>query len=125
MIIKKLLATAGVLAIAAATSLGVTSMAKAADFTIKVAFPGSPEDEDYDGSMVFKDYVESRSNGRAAVEIYPSGQFCGNEKECLEPPGWNAGSLYHDDWRLRNVFGPGQVLDLPYMFANDRIAECV
>ena len=126
MIIKKLLATAGALAIAATASLGVTSMAKAADYTIKIAFLGSPEDEDYDGSMVLKDYVESRSNGRAAVEIYPSGQFCGNEKECLE--NLQAGTLevyITTIGGFGNVFGPGQVLDLPYMFANDRIAECV
>jgi len=113
-------------AVAAGAMLTAATVAQAADYTIKVAFLGSPEDEDYDGSMVFKDYVESRSNGRAAVEIYPSGQFCGNEKECLE--NLHAGILevyITTIGGFGNVFGPGQVLDLPYMFKDDRIAECV
>lgn len=124
--LKKLLCSAGAAAIAAMAGLFAPVQAQAADFTIKIAFLGSPEDEDYDGSMVFKDYVESRSNGKAAVEIYPSGQFCSNEKECLE--NLQAGTLevyITTIGGFGNVFGPGQVLDLPYMFANDRIAECV
>ena len=98
----------------------------ATDYTIKIAFLGSPADEDFDGSMVFKDYVESRSNGRASVEIYPSGQFCGSEKECLE--NLQAGILevyIATIGGFGNVYGPGQVLDLPYMFKDDRTAECV
>ncbi len=126
MLLRKLMTTAGALALAATAAIGGVTAAKAADYTIKVAFLGSPEDEDYDGSMVFKDYVESRSNGRATVEIYPSGQFCGNEKECLD--NLQAGTLevyITTIGGFGNVFGPGQVLDLPYMFANDRVAECV
>ena len=87
---------------------------------------GSPEDEDFDGSMVFKQFVESQSNGQVAVEIYPSGQFCGNEAECLE--NLQAGTLEAYITTIGgfgNVFGPGQVLDLPYMFPSDRVAECV
>ncbi|MDN2566786.1 TRAP transporter substrate-binding protein DctP [Aquibium sp. A9E412] len=126
MLMKKLLATAGGLAFAAAASLSLATVAQAQEVTIKIAFLGSPEDEDYDGSMVLKDYVESRSNGRAAVEIYPSGQFCSNERECLE--NLHAGTLevyITTIGGFGNVFGPGQVLDLPYMFPNDRVAECV
>lgn len=126
MLMKKLLASAGALALGVGVTMGAVASAHAADYTIKVAFLGSPEDEDYDGSMVFKDYVESRSNGRAAVEIYPSGQFCSNEKECLD--NLQAGTLevyITTIGGFGNVFGPGQVLDLPYMFANDRVAECV
>jgi TRAP-type C4-dicarboxylate transport system substrate-binding protein len=126
MLLKKLMNSAAAFAMAMTAGFVAMPAAKAADFTIKVAFLGSPEDEDFDGSMVFKDYVESRSNGRAAVEIYPSGQFCGNEKECLE--NLQAGTLevyITTIGGFGNVFGPGQVLDLPYMFADDRTAECV
>jgi TRAP-type C4-dicarboxylate transport system substrate-binding protein len=122
---KKLLAGAGAAAFALAGVAG-PAPAQAADFTVKIAFLGSPEDEDFDGSMVFRNYVESVSNGRVAVEIYPSGQFCSNEKECLE--NLQAGTLevyITTIGGFGNVFGPGQVLDLPYMFANDTIAECV
>ena len=109
-----------------AASVTAAPVADAADVTIKIAFLGSPEDEDFDGSMVFKDYVESRSNGRAEVEIYPSGQFCGSEKECLENLQAGILEVYITTiGGFGNVFGPGQVLDLPYMFASDRVAECV
>ena len=123
---RKLTGLLAATALAATTGFVAATAAVAADFTIKVAFLGSPEDEDYDGSMVFKDYVESRSNGRAAVEIYPSGQFCGNEKECLENLQAGILEVYITTiGGFGNVFGPGQVLDLPYMFKDDRAAECV
>jgi len=107
-------------------SLTVVGIAKAAEFEMKIGFLGSPEDEDFDGSMVVKDFVESRSNGRMSVEIFPSGQFCSNEKECLE--NLQAGTLEAYITTIGgfgNVYGPGQVLDLPYIFPDDRTAECV
>lgn len=97
-----------------------------AEHTIRFSFLGSPEDEDYDGALVFKQYVESRSNGRATVELYPSGQFCSNERECLE--GMQTGVLQIfmlTTGGLGSIFGPGQVLDLPYTLRDDAVAECV
>jgi len=61
-----------------------------------------------------------------SVEVFPSGQFCANEKECLE--NLQAGTLEAYITTIGgfgNVYGPGQVLDLPYMFPDDRTAECV
>jgi len=113
-------------AIATATALSLATGVAAQEYVVKVGFLGSPEDEDFDGSMVFKNFVESQSNGQVAVEIYPSGQFCGNEAECLE--NLQAGTLEAYITTIGgfgNVFGPGQVLDLPYMFSSDRVAECV
>jgi TRAP-type C4-dicarboxylate transport system substrate-binding protein len=94
--------------------------------TIKIGFLGSETDEDWEGSIVFKDYVESRSNGSLLVEIYPSAQFCGNFRECIE--GVQSGTLevtISTIGGFGNIFPAGQVLDIPYMFANDRVAECV
>ena len=124
--LRSLLSTAAAAAFAVGTALGVATVAKAQDFTVKIAFLGSPEDEDYDGSLVFKSFVEAQSNGRIAVEVYPSGQFCSNEGECLE--NLQAGTLEAYITTIGgfgNVYGPGQVLDLPYMFSSDRVAECV
>ena len=110
-------------------SVGGTVMSSSesdAEHTIRFSFLGSPEDEDYDGALVFKQYVESRSNGRAEVELYPSGQFCSNERECLE--GMQTGVLQVfmlTTGSLASIFGPGQVLDLPYTFRDDAVAECV
>jgi len=126
MLAKNLFKLAGAATLVAATAFGTMGVAQAADVTIKIAFLGSPADEDFDGSMVFKDYVESRTNGKAAVEIYPSGQFCSSEKECLENLQAGILEVYITTiGGFGNLFQPGQVLDLPYLFANDRIAECV
>ena len=102
------------------------SSAETPDHTIRVGILGSPEDEDYDGALVLKEYVEARANGRVKVEIFTSGQFCGNPRECIE----NMQSGVLDVFMttiggMGNVYGPGQVFDLPYVFRDDRIAECV
>ena len=55
----------------AVSAVAVVGTAQAADVTLKIAFLGSQDDEDYDGSLVFKDYVESRSNGAIAVNGSP------------------------------------------------------
>jgi len=119
---KGLLGTAmGVLIAAGA---GLTG-AQAQDYTINIVFLANENDEDYDGSLVFEDWVESRSNGQIAVEIFPGGQLCGNPAECIE--GLQSGVLdvfITTIGGLSNVYPPAQVMDVPYMFPNDRIAEC-
>ncbi|MEZ5824573.1 MAG: TRAP transporter substrate-binding protein DctP [Geminicoccaceae bacterium] len=118
---KKLATVAGMAALAA-----FASVAQAQEKTIKIGFLGSETDEDWEGSIVFKDYVESRTNGNIAVEIYPSAQFCGNFRECIE--GVQAGTLevtISTIGGFGNIFPAGQVLDIPYMFRDDRVAECV
>ena len=115
-----------VLAASVALGAGLGLNAQAADKTLKIGFLGSQTDEDWEGSVVFKDYVESRTNGGIAVEIYHSGQFCGNFRECIE--GVQSGALevtISTIGGFGNLWGPGQVLDLPYLFRDDRVAECV
>lgn len=97
-----------------------------AEFTIRLSFLGSQEDEDYDGAVAFKQYVETHSDDRVDVELYPSGQFCSNERECIE--GLQTGVLQVfmiTTGGLGSIFGPGQVLDLPYIYDDDQVAECV
>jgi len=94
--------------------------------TIKIAFLGSQDDEDYDGSLVFKEFVESRTGGELTVEIFPAGQFCSKFIECIEQV--QSGVLevtISTIGGFGNIFPAGQVLDLPYMFKDDRVAECV
>jgi tripartite ATP-independent transporter DctP family solute receptor len=102
------------------------SRAERADYTIRIAFLASKDDEDYEGSVAFKRHVEERSGGRVAVQIYPSGQFCGNERECIE--GLASGILEMHQTTIGGfaaIFPPAQVFDLPYVFEDDREAECV
>ena len=95
-------------------------------FIIRMSLLGSSSDEDFDGALAFKEQVETESDGTISVELYPSGQFCSSERECLDL--LQAGSLQifmFTTGGFGNVFGPAQALDLPYMYADDVIAECV
>lgn len=93
---------------------------------IKVAFLGSKDDEDYAGALAFKETVERETNGRLTVQIFPAGQFCGNARECLE--ALQSGTLevtMTTAGGAGSLFGAIQVLDLPYAFDGDTVAECV
>jgi TRAP-type C4-dicarboxylate transport system substrate-binding protein len=115
------------LAIVIVCSVGIfRARADRADVTIRVAFLASKDDEDYLGALAFKESVERAAGGRVAVEIFPSGQFCGSERECIE--ALQSGILEINQTTfggLAVLFGPAQVLDLPYAFASDAVAECV
>ena len=50
--------------------MALTTVAvQAADYTIRATANSNENDEDYDGLVVFKNYVESASNGAIAVEL--------------------------------------------------------
>lgn len=104
----------------------VTSRSERAEFTIRVAFLASQDDEDYIGATAFRDALVRQLGDRVDVQIFPSGQFCGNERECME--ALQSGILEVHQTTiggLAGLYGPAQVFDLPYLFANDRVAECV
>ena len=83
-------------------------------------------DEDYDGLVVFKDYVEAASNGAITVELFIGTQLCGNGAECLQ--GVADGSIdifVTTSGGAANIFPYVQIFDLPYLMSDDRIAEAV
>jgi tripartite ATP-independent transporter DctP family solute receptor len=97
-----------------------------AEFTIKAAIQASPKDEDYVGLMAFKTFIERESNGRVEVQIFPSGQFCGSVPECIGNLQSGVLEMFPSTaGGTGNFFAPAQVLDLPYVFINDKHAECV
>ena len=102
------------------------SRADRAEVTIRIAFLASSDDEDYVGAMAFKEHVEAAAGGRIAVQVFPSGQYCGNERECIEALQGGMLEMHQTTFGgVAALFGPAQVLDLPYTFANDAVAECV
>jgi TRAP-type C4-dicarboxylate transport system substrate-binding protein len=104
----------------------VLSRAERAEFTIRIAFLASSDDEDYIGAVAFRDAVEKILGDRVEVQIYPSGQFCGNERECME--ALQSGILEMHQTTiggLAGLYGAAQVFDLPYQFRDDAVAECV
>ncbi len=111
----------------AATLLAVSPLsALAADFTIRATANSNENDEDYDGLIVFKNYVESASNGAIAVEMFIGTQLCSNGTECLQ--GVADGTIdvvIQTSGGTAGLFPFVQVLDLPYLMADDRVAENV
>lgn len=106
--------------------LGLAGQAAAADYTLRATANSNEDDEDYDGLVVFKDYVEKASNGAIEVELFIGTQLCSNGAECLQ--GIADGSIdifISTSGGAAGIFPYVQVLDLPYVMSDDRIAEHV
>jgi TRAP-type C4-dicarboxylate transport system substrate-binding protein len=104
----------------------LSSRAERAEYTIRVAFLASADDEDYIGAVAFRERLRQLLGKRVEVQIYPSGQFCGNERECME--ALQSGILEVHQTTiggLAGLYGAAQVMDLPYLFRDDAVAECV
>lgn len=104
----------------------IASQVERAPITVRIAFLASRDDEDYFGAMAFKRTVQTLLPGRVDVQIFPSGQFCGSERECIE--GLQSGVLEMHQTTvggLATLYPEVQVLDLPYTFPDDAVAECV
>ena len=110
----------------AAVSLALSMSAAAADFNLRATANSNDQDEDYDGLVVFKDYVESHSNGKIKVDLFIGTQLCANGTECLQALEDGAVDIYiSTSGGAANMFPYVQVLDLPYLLTDDRVAESV
>ncbi|MGB0958422.1 MAG: C4-dicarboxylate ABC transporter substrate-binding protein, partial [Litorivicinus sp.] len=59
-------------------SIAVAGVASAADYNLRAVANSNENDEDYDGLVVFKDYVEAASNGAIKVDLFIGTQLCAN-----------------------------------------------
>ncbi|CTQ54401.1 Extracytoplasmic solute receptor protein YiaO [Roseibium album] len=110
----------------AAMLAGSALSAAAADYTLRATANSNENDEDYDGLVVFKNFVEAASNGAIEVELFIGTQLCSNGAECLQGVAGGAIDIYiSTSGGASGIFPYVQVLDLPYMMADDRIAEHV
>ncbi|MCY3877082.1 MAG: TRAP transporter substrate-binding protein DctP [Rhodobacteraceae bacterium] len=110
----------------AAVFAGTVLPAAAADYTIRATANSNENDEDYDGLIVFKSFVESASNGAIAVELFIGTQLCANGAECLQGVADGSVDVYiSTSGGAAGIFPYVQVLDLPYLMSNDRVAESV
>jgi tripartite ATP-independent transporter DctP family solute receptor len=106
--------------------LGSIGVGHAAEFNLRAVANSNNTDEDYDGLEVFKDYVESHSNGKIAIDIFMGSQLCGSGVECLEALESGSVDVYiSTSGGAASMFPYLQVLDLPYVLPNDRVAEKV
>ena len=116
-------------ALAATMLAGFTAPAWAdghAEFKIRATANSNENDEDYDGLVVFKNYVEAASNGKIEVELFIGTQLCSKGAECLQGVADGSIDVYiSTSGGAAGIFPYVQVLDLPYLMADDRIAEDV
>jgi TRAP-type C4-dicarboxylate transport system substrate-binding protein len=76
--------------------------------------------------VVFKNYVENASNGAIEVELFIGTQLCSNGAECLQGVADGSIDIYiSTSGGASGIFPYVQVLDLPYLMTDDRIAETV
>ncbi len=100
------------------------SVASAAQYTLRATANSNVNDEDYDGLVVFKDFVESRSNGAIKVDLFIGTQLCSKGAECLQGVADGTIDIYiSTSGGAAGAFPYVQVLDLPYLLRDDRIAE--
>ncbi len=111
---------------AAALAALIAGSAAAQDYTLRATANSNENDEDYDGLVVFKNYVEAASNGAIAVELFIGTQLCSTGAECLEGVAEGSIDIYvSTSGGTAGIFPFVQVLDLPYVMADDRVAETV
>ncbi|ETX28690.1 TRAP transporter substrate-binding protein DctP [Roseivivax isoporae] len=113
-------------ALTAAALLAAPGAALAQEYTIRATANSNESDEDYDGLVVFKNYVEQASNGAIEVELFIGTQLCSNGAECLQ--GIADGSIdvfVTTSGGAAGIFPYVQVFDLPYLMRSDRVAEAV
>ena len=118
--LKRLLVTAS-----AAAALTLAAATQAQEFTLKYGHVDTPslQSDDHVAGLFLKSFLESRSQGRIKVEIYPASQL-GGFREMIE--GVQLGTLELTNTTVggANSFMPQiQVTDIPYMYRDDMVAE--
>ncbi len=109
--------------LASAAMVAFAGQGMAADFTLKIAHagPATMENDDYVGSTSLKEYIEKRSGGRVAVEIYPGNQL-GNYQEVIEQVNAGALEVAHTSIGGITPFIPElAVVDLQYLLPGDDV----
>ena len=110
--------------LAGVIAIGAGQLAQAADITLRATANSNENDEDYDGLVVFKNYIENASNGAIAVELFIGTQLCATGEECLQGIADGSLDIYiSTSGGAAGLFPYLQVLDLPYIMNDDRVAE--
>ncbi|MEM9710461.1 MAG: TRAP transporter substrate-binding protein DctP [Pseudomonadota bacterium] len=103
---------------------GAPLAAAAQEITLRATANSNENDEDFDGLQVFKNHVELASNGQIGVEIFMGTQLCSNGAECLAGIADGTIDIYiSTSGGAAGIFPYVQVLDLPYLMPDDRVAE--
>lgn len=103
----------------------IGTAANAAEFVMKYGHVGPTNDDsdDHAAGLFLKDYIETRSNGRIEVQIFPASQM-GDFRESIEAVQLGTLELAHTTTGGITQFFPElQVTAIPYLVPNDTVAE--
>jgi tripartite ATP-independent transporter DctP family solute receptor len=93
-----------------------------AEYTIKVGLTTSQTHSANIGYAKFKELVETKSEGRISVEIYPDGQL-GNDKESVEAVQMGSLTMTGISSAIVAQFEPSYgIFDLPFLFSDREVA---
>ena len=122
--LKHLTTAAMAAALLAGTALTAIAASHGEPIKLRATANSNENDEDYDGLVVFKNYVEQASNGAIEVELFIGTQLCSNGTECVAGIADGNIDIYvSTSGGTANIFPFVQVLDLPYLMSDDRVAE--
>ena len=124
--LKQLTQATCVAALIGGTAITAFAAEHTETITLRATANSNENDEDYDGLVVFKNFVEQASNGAITVEMFIGTQLCSNGAECMQGVADGAIDIYvSTSGGTSGIFPFVQVLDLPYLMSNDRVAEGV
>ncbi len=77
----------------------------------------------FGGIAILKNYIESRTNGEVGVEVQPG--LASNSNEGVQGLMNDSFDIFQTTGDAASFWKPLSVMDLPYMFPDDRTAEAV
>ncbi len=118
---KKLMAAAAVAAMTLSMAIG----AQAAEFTINVGHINAENDSWHQAALAFEEYVETNSDGRIEVEVYPNSQL-GSEVDMLTSILMNSGCDVTFTGESMQTYEPDLgMIGMPYLIQSDEHMEAV
>ena len=114
-----------VVLILVAALLAVTCSAFAAEFNLSLGHIQSEEDSWHKAALAFKEYVEEKSGGRIAVEVYPNSQL-GSEVEQITSILMQSGCDITYTGESMQTYEPDLgMIGMPYLIQSDEHMEAV
>lgn len=105
-------------------TVGLLSGSAQAATTLNLEFLSNEGTAEHASALYLKQYVENRTGGELLIDIYPGQQLCGNPNECFQALLSETVHIYPATAGGSAIVYPAfSALDLPYMMANEAIAQ--
>ncbi len=95
------------------------------EFTIVAAINTGLDSYNFKALMLLKNFIENASNGRLGLQVYPNGQIAATVDDGYRGLRDGTIDIFQVTGDAARYWPPISVFDIPYMLADDRIAEAV